>query len=130
MEAVDSVNRKAPSVRTAREKNEGCESMLSLLSLTGFLPRYSNHAALLRNSRQGYESMRQSLDHVKPYKVTKTKQTRGTTKPVRMERRSAMWPMNGAAIAPPTMDITIRDEPSLVCSPSPRMPSAKMVGNP
>ena len=43
-----------------------------------------------------------------------TKQTSGTTKPARIEGTSAMWPMNGAAIAPPTMDITISDEPSLV----------------
>ena len=41
-----------------------------------------------------------------------------------------MCPMNGAAIAPPTMDITISDEPSFVCSPSPRIPRAKIVGNP
>ncbi len=37
--------------------------------------------------------------------------------------------MNGGAIAPPTMDMTMSEEPSLVWSPSPRMPSAKIVGN-
>jgi len=51
-----------------------------------------------------------------------------TTKPVRIECVSAMRPMNGAAIAPTTMDMTISDEPNLVWSPRPRMPSAKIVG--
>src|ERR1700757_850931 len=94
-------------------------------------PRF-NSASLLgvRDPRQHYESSRQSLDHVKPYKATKTKQTSGTTKPMRMEYRSAIWPMNGAAIAPPTIDITMSDEPSFVYSPRPRMPSAKIVGKP
>ena len=41
-----------------------------------------------------------------------------------------MWPIRGEAIAPPTIDITISDEPSFACSPTPRMPNAKIVGNP
>src|SRR5690349_3335488 len=77
-----------------------------------------------------HESRRQSLGHANPYRATKTKQTNGTIKPVRMECRSAMCPINGGATAPPTIDITISDEPSLVYSPSPRIPSAKIVGNP
>ena len=38
--------------------------------------------------------------------------------------------MNGGAIAPPTIDMTMSDDPSFVCSPNPRMPSAKIVGKP
>jgi hypothetical protein len=43
----------------------------------------------------------------------KTKQTKGTIKPTRIECWSAMWAHEGGAIAPPTMDITISEEPSL-----------------
>jgi hypothetical protein len=38
-------------------------------------------------------------------------------------------PINGGSIAPPTIAIMIKDEPSFVYSPRFRIPSAKIVGN-
>ena len=42
---------------------------------------------------------------------------------------SAISPISIGKIAPPTIDITIKEEAIFVSSPSPLMPNAKIVGN-
>ena len=42
---------------------------------------------------------------------------------------SDIKPIIGGKTAPPTIAMTINDPPSLVFSPSPLIPNAKMVGN-
>lgn len=43
-----------------------------------------------------------------PYKVTMAKQTSGMTKPTFMMERSAILLIKGVAMAPSTMDMTIK----------------------
>ena len=43
--------------------------------------------------------------------------------------RSEINPKSGGNIAPPTIDITINDEPILVLWANPSIPMGKMVGN-
>ena len=53
----------------------------------------------------------------------------GAKKPTDIEELSAIQPMNIGKMAPPTIDITIKEDAFLVFSPSPFIPRAKMVGN-
>ena len=46
-----------------------------------------------------------------------------------MEVISEIHPINGGNTAPPTMDMTMKDEAFLVCGPKLLIPRAKMVGN-
>ena len=58
------------------------------------------------------------------------KQKSGTLYPACMlPVLSDIIPMNKGMTAPPTMDITRKEEAILLSSPSPLIPSAKMVGN-
>src|ERR1700722_10834030 len=59
----------------------------------------------------------------------KAKQPSGMRNPTRMEYWSASQPMTKGSSAPPTIDITSKDEANLVWSPRPRMLNAKIVGN-
>lgn len=58
-----------------------------------------------------------------------TKQTSGTTKLSAIDVVSAMYPISTGATAPPTIDMIKYEEARLVCSSSPRIARAKMVGN-
>jgi len=46
-----------------------------------------------------------------------------------MDERSEIHPIRAGRMAPPPMDMTSNDAPSLVCRPSPSRLSAKIVGN-
>src|SRR3981081_1139037 len=87
---------------------DGTPAVLPTIGIAVFLKQFG----ISRYLGPGNESSLLNLAHVEPERAVNTKQTSGTTKPVRMECTSAMWPTNGAAIAPPTMDMTMRDEPS------------------
>ena len=53
----------------------------------------------------------------------------GAKNPTDIEVISAVQPINIGKIAPPTIDITIKEAPSLVFSPRSLIPNANMVGN-
>ena len=64
-----------------------------------------------------------------PNQAMKIKQTMGTRKPIAIFDTSAIQPIKTGQTAPPTIIITIIEEPFFVNPPRFFIPNAKIVGN-